>query len=769
MEIFAKAKSIWLKNKRDTVNLQVGFRCDFSADIKKNYKLKITGATYYRIYLNGKFEGYGPARAGHGYVRVDEFTLSVENGLNKLAVEVAGYNCSSFYSLPINSFLCAEILENNKVLAYTGKDFYGKTLETMRNRCSYRYSFQRTFTEVWNFNNKAEIYNWMVSDKLEYEKINSFNIQEKFIKRQIHIPKFDIVDTTELVEKGTIVHKPIGELLNVRYVTNISSEFDGYLPSKITESPIEELYGDFKSDISESKPAESIILHKDEYAIFKLPFNNTGFLMNSISVKKDCKLHVFFAEYNCGEGMIFNFIGASQNIVKYNLKQSNMIYHLESFEPYTCQYIGVAVTDGEALVSPPKIREYSYPEYCNTKFKSCDEKLNAIFNAALQTFRQNTVDVFMDCPGRERGGWLCDSYFTSQSEKLFSGKSVVEKAFLENYVMAAEFPNLPQGMIPMVYPGNILVYNSGYIPQWAMWYVIELGEYAKRQKNVNVKKFMPLCYNLLGWFEKYENSDGLLEKMDGWNFVEWSKANEWVLDVNYPTNMLYSKLCAVMGDIFKDNMLIKKAENLKKTIMAQSFDGEFFVDNAIRKENGALELTGNRSEVCQYYAYFFEISDLMDEKFTTLTDTIINIFGSERRSKNIMPEIEYANAFIGNYLRMLILLRMKRFDQVIHDVKGYFAKMADLTGTLWEHDSLANAKNGGSLNHGFASFAGVAITYAIAGISNIAYDKKTVFIDNGFVSDIDYEEIIGTDDGEIIISEKGGVKNLTLPQGWVIK
>jgi len=769
MEIFAKAKQIWHENKRDTVNLQVGFRCDFTADVKNEYKLKITGASFYRIYLNGKFVGYGPARASHGHIRVDEFALSVMNGLNKLAVEVAGYNCSSFYSLPINSFLCAEILENNNVLEYTGGNFDGVSLEALRNRCSYRYSYQRTFSEVWNFDNKTELYNWTLSDKLKYEKLVEFDIREKFIERQMHMPKFDIVDTVELVESGIVVHKPIGELLNVRYITDVSSEFNGYLPSKITESPIEELYGNFKSDIVGCKCAEPIILHKDEYVIFRLPFNNTGFLLNSIIVREDCKLHIFFAEYDSGGGMIFNLIGASLNIVKYNLKQSDVIYKLESVEPYSCQYIGVAVTDGEALVYPPKIREYSYPESSNTKFKSSNEKLNAIFNAALQTFRQNTVDVFMDCPGRERGGWLCDSYFTAQSEKHFTGKNTVETAFLENFVMATEFPNLPQGMIPMVYSSNILDYNSGYIPQWAMWYVLELGEYVKRVKDVGVKKFMPLCYDLLGWFEKYENSDGLLEKMDGWNFVEWSKANDWVFDVNYPTNMLYSKFCSIMGEIFNDKRLLCKAENLKKTIIEQSFDGNFFVDNAVRKENGTLELTGNRSEVCQYYAYFFEIADLSDGKYKFLTETIINVFGPERHSKNVMPEVEYANAFIGNYLRMIILLRMKKFDKVLCDIVGYFAKMADLTGTLWENDSLENAKTGGSLNHGFASYVGLAITYAIAGISSIAYDEKVISIDESFISGIEYEETIGIEDGNIIISEKNGVKKVVIPQGWTLR
>ena len=45
---------------------------------------------------------------------------------------------------------------------------------------------------------------------------------------------------------------------------------------------------------------------------------------------------------------------------------------------------------------------------------------------------------------------------------------------------------------------------------------------------------------LFEYFQAYENSDGLLEKLPGWVFVEWSKANEFVQDVNYPSNMLYA-------------------------------------------------------------------------------------------------------------------------------------------------------------------------------------------------------------------------------------
>ena len=33
----------------------------------------------------------------------------------------------------------------------------------------------------------------------------------------------------------------------------------------------------------------------------------------------------------------------------------------------------------------------------------------------------------------------------------------------------------------------------------------------------------------------------VLEKLDKWVFVEWSRANSLVQDISYPTNMLFSK------------------------------------------------------------------------------------------------------------------------------------------------------------------------------------------------------------------------------------
>ena len=55
-----------------------------------------------------------------------------------------------------------------------------------------------------------------------------------------------------------------------------------------------------------------------------------------------------------------------------------------------------------------------------------------------------------------------------------------------------------------------------------------------------VDALQPRVLRLLDYFKPFENEDGLLEKLQSWVFVEWSAANDFVQDVNYPSNMLYA-------------------------------------------------------------------------------------------------------------------------------------------------------------------------------------------------------------------------------------
>ena len=94
-----------------------------------------------------------------------------------------------------------------------------------------------------------------------------------------------------------------------------------------------------------------------------------------------------------------------------------------------------------------------------------------------------------------------------------------------------------------------------------MWYVVELGEYLKRtgdaERVANAKK---RAYALYSYFKRFENEYGLLEKLESWVFLEWSKSNELVQDVSFPSNMLYCTMLDTMAELYGDAELKDKAD-----------------------------------------------------------------------------------------------------------------------------------------------------------------------------------------------------------------
>lgn len=116
---------------------------------------------------------------------------------------------------------------------------------------------------------------------------------------------------------------------------------------------------------------------------------------------------------------------------------------------------------------------------------------------------------------------------------------------------------------------------------------------------------------------------------------------------------------------------------------------------AVRK-NGKLKLTQNTTEVCQYYAFYFKIAN--PQTHERLWKTLVSDFGPKRKQCNPYPDVYFANAFIGNYLRFELLSRYGFTQQILDESTDYLFYMAERTGTLWENDGVS-----ASCNHGFAS------------------------------------------------------------------
>jgi alpha-L-rhamnosidase len=267
-----------------------------------------------------------------------------------------------------------------------------------------------------------------------------------------------------------------------------------------------------------------------------------------------------------------------------------------------------------------------------------------------------------------------------------------------------------------------------------MWFVIQLEEYLNRSNDREVVDALkPKVLELFKYFESYTNNDGLLEKLDSWVFVEWSKANKFVQDVNYPTNMLYSAALKATSNMYNLPELNSKADKINAEILKQSYNGQFFVDNAIRNKNGELKITKNISEVCQYYAFYFNIAT--PETHSELWNNLVNHFGPQRRADNKFPKVHFANSFPGNYLRLELLSRDKRASKILDESIDFFSYMAERTGTLWEHK-----KPEASCNHGFASHTVHFLYRDVLGIFDIDIIRKKITLQ---FSDLDLESCNG--------------------------
>ena len=703
---FITGRPVWPEGRDTERNLLVEFRAAFEKPTSGPVTLRLTGAALYRFFVNGQFAGHGPARAGHGFYRVDEWDLDskLHDGRNELVIEVAGYNANSFYLLDQPSFLQAEVVACGKVIAATGGEGFAAGIRHDRVQKVQRYSFQRPFMEVWRLPGPG------------VEPVRCVAVAPKpLAARRVPYPAFEVRRPVAQVAEGSVAK---GEMPKKpwrdRSLVNTGPKLAGFPEAELATIPSLELQA--VRTVS-SRPAVATMpftLKASSYRTLDLGVNLTGFIGLRLTARTRTRLYVTFDEILTDSDVDFKRLSCV-NAVLYELEPGS--YAVESFEPYTLRYAKLIAIEGECDVADCYLRELANPEASRARFEASDERFNRIFEAARQTFRQNATDVFMDCPSRERAGWLCDSFFTARVAVDLCGNTSVEKNFFENFQRPEKFAFLPEGMLPMCYPSD---HNDGvFIPNWAMWFVVELEEYAERSNDRGlVESLRPRVLKLLEFLRQYENSDGVLEKLPSWVFVEWSKANSFVQDVNYPSNMLYAGVLDTASRLYRLPDLAARAARLRETIRRQSFDGEFFVDNAVRKD-GRLQATRNRTEVCQYFAFFFGVAT--PKKNPKLWQTLATEFGPQRKQTNAFPEIHPANAFIGNQLRFELLSRDGRNQQILDEAIDYWLYMADRTGTLWEHQA-----SQASCNHGFASHAAHVLLRDVLGLYRVDSVKKSV-------------------------------------------
>ena len=730
---FERAEPVWAKGRATELNSSVRFKALFDAESQSKTFLRITGTSAYRIRLNGRYVGYGPARSPKGFFRVDEWLLdaAIRDGRNELEIDAVGYNCNSFYYQDQPAFVQAEVVSDGKVLAATAADGGGFSAEsTERVRKVTRYSFQRTFAEAYCIGGDAP-------SKLALERRPAV----RYLDRIASYPKFEVNDRLRIVSRAKAAIDLQAKIKDARFVNT-----DGKDPN-FKAFPMDDLDLNLWAEAQRVVFSDRIsgamelgapfVLRENGSARVDAGLNDCGFFGMTVKVAKPGRVLFMFDEV-LSDDRVNPVRMTCCNCVEWRFERAGT-YEVETFEPYVFRYAELMGFGGEFEISDLHVRAYKNPDAGRVAFRCSDPALEKVFDAARETFVQNAVDVFTDCPSRERAGWLCDSFFIGRVNKLLTGDTKLERLFLQNFAVADGYEHIPAGAIPMCYPADQL--NGRFIPNWAMWLVIEVEEYLKRSGDrATVDALKPRLVAFVDYMKTFRNTDGLLEKLPSWVFVEWSQANKLVQDVNYPSNMTWAEVLDVMNRLYGMPELAAEAEKVRETIRRQSWTGKWFCDNAVRQADGALKLSGECTETCQYYAFFFRTAT--PKTHAALWKTLVEDFGpkrlaEDRKTLKSHPEIWPSNAFVGNYLRLECLAREGLAGNILDETKDFFLYMAERTGTLWEMISPT-----ASCDHGFASHAAVYLFRDILGVKSVDAKMHKVAVEPP--NDVDLEWAEGT-------------------------
>lgn len=696
---------IWVKS-----NLEYNYLVAFQVKVPEGEcNLKLSASNVFQVYFGDKLIGVGPRRSAKGYSLLNEYKL-YSNG-EFLTIFVGCYGNESFCHIKELPFFACTL--QGEDFAFDSMDFSAYLINEKISRVV-RYSYQRNFVEAYLHNNNPKNYllNGFDKDKLEVVKVSN-NI---ILNTTLPYPKLKEDNLACIIEEGK---------LNI-YQNNYYPETFWQLKKGFYFE--DEIYDvDLIREVFNLQYIANCIDKENYYKLYDFNINNSGYINLEFTAETDCTIYLLFDEilwqeeyekanetlknlYQNALPLFFWRMGMV-NIINYKVKKGS--YNFITLEPYTFRYLKVCVL-GEGVVNKIERITITNSQVDNFKFVTQDKKINDIVDSALNTFAQNCIDILTDCPSRERAGWLCDSYFIARVEKLVTGQSLVEHNFLSNYFLFANDGKLPEGMIPMCYPSD--VQNGMFIPNWAMWFILQVEDYYNRTLNKSyVEKIQSKIYGIIKYFSKFENELGLLEDLKGWVFVEWSQCNNYINGINVPTNMLYYKTLITVYNLYKDKSLLLKADKIKNTIQKYAFNGSFFAEQIVRI-NGQYVCGDVISETCQYYAFVMEIADkqtyspLFNKMFFNLQDTI---------SKNNMLK---SNAFVGKYFRFELLNEYGYQKQILKECTDELYFMSNRTGTLWENLSVT-----GSLCHGFASYAIKWIVNAITG-AKVDYINKVIYI-----------------------------------------
>jgi hypothetical protein len=239
------------------------------------------------------------------------------------------------------------------------------------------------------------------------------------------------------------------------------------------------------------------------------------------------------------------------------------------FIPRGARYLFLSVI-GEIYLEDVKLAEVlsPSPEEKNLgSFITDDLMWNRIIGAARETIRYARTDVTASDSFREFCAWLGDTHWIG----LNLYYSFFDPAFI-GYTWELYARNVDDaGRMGSVVPG----YFFFHLPVWTWLYWQGIWTHFLYTGDVEfLKRTFPACLKTYEYFEKLKSPNGLLNNIDGWSIVDWSKIDfegeSFVLNALYRRSLIsLSRSAAALG--LDHSTFDRQIEQIKKSLSDSRF------------------------------------------------------------------------------------------------------------------------------------------------------------------------------------------------------
>ncbi|MCG2661631.1 MAG: alpha-L-rhamnosidase N-terminal domain-containing protein, partial [Kiritimatiellae bacterium] len=476
-------------------------------------RVHCTADSKYRLWINGEYIGFGPARGHSEHPYYDTHVVPLRAGRNTIAFLVQHYTEGGNIFSPVEGGLICQVEVGTTVVATT--DGSWGTLSSK----AYRGIAGMIFPE--SFDARAEPHGWQqpgfnatswpAAKVLSHSKLapprNLLPRPIPLIKEKRLVPA-QLLDTWQCqdidVKRYTKEQDIAGSLWGVQQDRLKARPSSGALqtPRAWSAKPLRLDLGVRKAVClildfgKETLASPEIVAQGPSGVILDLGYSEC--LDNDLvpTLWQGCR--------------------QSERIVLRNGQTQHRITQPRGFRFMILRVANVGQRRCRVSLEDVAAYEALYPTEPKGSFKCSDPLLNRTFALAARTVNLCMEDGYTDCPWRERSQWVGDA----QPEALFSYFCFGAYDLARKAVIEFTSGNTAEGWIPGVFP----VARPFNLPTWGMRVPVIGWEYYLYSGD---RSALPAMYEgvrkQMAWLANYENKDGLLVGLPGWCFVDWTK------------------------------------------------------------------------------------------------------------------------------------------------------------------------------------------------------------------------------------------------------